>query len=73
MLENFIGKQKIDLIISKDTDRLIEKEAIQKGVELNLNKIKLDKYFNECDKHIQRIEEAYSDVKDIIPISASKY
>ena len=71
-LQKIIGEQKIDLIISKDKDRLIEIEA-KKGVELNLDKIKLKKYFNECDKHLQRIEEAYTDIKDSIPLTVEKY
>ena len=33
-LEEKIGEQKIDIIISKDINRLIEKEAIEKGVEI---------------------------------------
>ena len=39
-LDNAIGSQKVDLIFARDADRLIEKEAI-KGVEMNLDKIKL--------------------------------
>ncbi|MCD6432897.1 MAG: hypothetical protein J7L21_02540, partial [Sulfurimonas sp.] len=73
ILESMIGEQKIDLVIAKDEQRLIEKEAVEKGVELDLSKIKLQKYFNECDKHLQRIEEAYSDIKNILPISSFKY
>jgi len=68
-----IGEQKIDVIISRDKTRDIEKEAIIKGVKLDLDKIKLQKYFNECDKHLQRIEEAYSDIEDSIPLSVEKY
>jgi len=33
-LEDTIGEQKIDIIISKDTNRLIEQEAIKNGIEL---------------------------------------
>jgi len=33
-LKGYIGEQKIDVIISKDKNRLIEKEAIKYGVEL---------------------------------------
>ena len=40
---------------------------------MDLNKIKLQKYFNECDKHLQRIEEAYTDIKDSIPLTVQKY
>lgn len=71
-LKEIIGEQKIDLIISRDKRRLIEIEA-QKGIELNLNNIKLKKYFNECDKHLQRIEEAYADIKDSVPLTVEKY
>ena len=33
-LKQKIGDQKIDVIISKDQNRLIEQEALQKGVRL---------------------------------------
>ena len=72
-LKEDLGEQKIDLIISKDKRRLVEQEAIQKGVELNINAIKLEKYFKECDKHLQRIEEAYGDMQSFIPLSVDKY
>ncbi len=71
-LKKSIGEQKIDLIISQDENRLIEIEA-SKGIELDFEKIKLKKYFNECDKHLQRIEEAYGDIKDSIPLTVQKY
>ena len=71
-LQNHIGEQKIDLIVSYDNNRLIEIEA-KKGIELDLDRVKLQKYFNECDKHLQRIEEAYSDVEEIIPLRVEKY
>jgi len=71
-LKNIIGEQKIDLVLSSDKDRLIDIEA-KKGVELDLNKIKLQKYFNECDKHLQRIEEAYSDIASVLPLTVEKY
>jgi len=71
-VKNVLGEQKIDVVFSKDSTRLIELEA-KKGIELNLNSIKLTKYFNECDKHLQRIEEAYSDICSQLPISVEKY
>lgn len=71
-LKNIIGEQKIDLLLAKENNRLIELEA-KKGIELELNKIKLQKYFNECDKHLQRIEEAYSDINPILPLTVQKY
>ena len=33
-LEDTIGEQKIDLVVSKDTRRPIEQEALQKGIRL---------------------------------------
>jgi len=71
-LQMMIGEQKIDLIFSHDSTRLIETEA-KKGIELDLDKIKLQKYFNECDKHLQRIEEAYTDIESSIPLTVEKY
>jgi len=71
-LQEHLGEQKIDLVISQDSNRLIEMEA-KKGIELDLDKIKLHKYLNECDKHLQRIEEAYSDIEESIPLSVGKY
>lgn len=73
LLETMIGEQKVDLIIAYNSNRLIEHEAKTKGIELNIEKIKLDKYFNECDKHIQRINEAFDDMKTTIPLNANKY
>jgi len=73
ILKEKIGYQKIDVIISKDKTRAVEQEAINKGIELNVDKIKLQKYFNECDKHLQRIEEAYGDIEESLPLSVVKY
>lgn len=71
-LQDVIGEQKIDLVISSDKNRLIEREAI-KGMELDIEQIKLQKYLNECDKDLLRINETYEDIKDMIPLSVSKY
>ena len=68
-----LGEQKIDVILAKDPTRPIEIEAKNKGVELNLEKLKLKKYINECENHIQRIEEAYEDLESNIPLDADKY
>ncbi len=73
LLEKKLGVQKIDIVFQKDVERNIEKEALNKGVELDILTIKLNKYFHECEKHIQRIDEAYEDMKNIIPLSAQKY
>ncbi len=73
-LDEMLGVQKIDLIISKDKDRAIEQEAINKGINLmDIEKIKIDKYINECNKHKQRIEESFDEIQAIFPIAASKY
>ena len=71
-IKEVLGEQKIDVVFSTDSNRLIEIEA-KKGIELTLNSIKLTKYFNECDKHLQRIEEAYGDIYSKLPISVDKY
>jgi len=72
-LERSLGEQKIDVVIAKDKNRLIEKEAITQGIELNLENIKLEKIFKECDKHLQRIDEAYNDMSAFMPLTAAKY
>ncbi|MCF6266933.1 MAG: nucleotidyltransferase domain-containing protein [Desulfuromusa sp.] len=71
-LQDVIGEQKIDVILASTTDRLIEVEA-KKGIELNLAKIKITRYLSECDKHLQRIEEAYADIGPLLPLSVEQY
>ncbi|MGZ8547927.1 MAG: nucleotidyltransferase domain-containing protein [Sulfuricurvum sp.] len=68
-----LGDQKIDIVFNSDENRLIEKEATTKGVQLNTDAIKIKKYFHECDKHILRIEYAYQKISPFLPISASAY
>jgi len=72
-LKQKIGEQKIDIILSNDKNRDIEREALEKGVELDINRLRLEKYMNECKKHKIRIEKSYTKVKDIFPISATRY
>jgi predicted nucleotidyltransferase len=72
-LEKFLGEQKVDIVIAKETTREIEKRAKTEGVLLDIDNIKLEKYINECNKHIQRINESYSDLKDSLPITSQKY
>ncbi len=72
-VQNKIGEQKIDVIFKIDNARTIEQDVNKQKVELDMEKIKLEKYFHECDKHIQRIEEAYEDLKDCIPLNAKSY
>ena len=72
-LDMSLGQQKIDVVIAKDKNRPIEKEAIAKGMELNLENLKLEKILKECGKHLQRINEAYSDMSTFMPLTAAKY
>ena len=73
-LDEVMGEQKIDLIVSKDKNRQIEQEAIKKGINLmDIQMIKRDKYINECNKHKIRVVESYNAVQSIFPISAKKY
>ena len=73
LLKEKIGEQKIDVVISKDTNRLIEQKALKEGIVLDEKKIRIDKYINECKKHKLRIEKSYSKVGGIFPLSALKY
>lgn len=72
-LDRALGEQKIDVVIAKDKNRPIEQQAIEQGIELNLENLKIDKIFQECAKHLQRINEAYSDMSVFMPLTASKY
>ncbi len=72
-LYEYLGEQKIDIILAKDKNRLIEQEAIKNGVDLMDNKIRLQRYLNECNKHKIRIEKSYNKTKNIFPLSSTKY
>ncbi|MDO9142568.1 MAG: nucleotidyltransferase domain-containing protein [Methylobacter sp.] len=72
-LHKVLGEQKIDVVFATDPSRPIEQQAIEKGVELNLQNLKIDKVLNECSKHLQRINEAYSDMSVFMPLTATKY
>jgi hypothetical protein len=73
-LDYYIGEQKIDVIMAKDKNRLIEQEAIKNGVELmDTRELIIQKYINECKKHTIRINEAFDEIKYIFPISGKKY
>ena len=72
-LEKLLGEQKIDVVFAIDQKRLIEELAINTGVELKEDRLILDKYFHECDKHIKRINEAFETIKTFIPITALEY
>ncbi|MGZ5077666.1 MAG: nucleotidyltransferase domain-containing protein [Methylobacter sp.] len=73
VLDMALGEQKIDVVIAKDQTRPIEKEAIETGIELNLENLKIEKIFKECAKHLQRINEAHSDMSVFMPLTATKY
>jgi len=62
LLESLIGEQKIDVVFHRDGTRPIEQEAKNKGIQLNTDTLMIEKYLNECDKHILRIEQAYKSI-----------
>ncbi len=68
-----LGEQKIDIVFSIESSREIEQEAMSKGVKLSVERIKILKYLQQCQKHKMRIEKAYSKVKDVFPLSAKRY
>ena len=72
-LNSALGEQKIDVVIAKDQTRPIEKQALETGIELNLNNLKLEKILNECTKHLQRINEAHSDMSVFMPLTSTQY
>jgi predicted nucleotidyltransferase len=73
-LDKYLGEQKIDVILAKDKNKLIEQEALRTGVDLmSLKTVKIDKYINECKKHQMWIEESFSEIQDIFPLSGKKY
>jgi hypothetical protein len=68
-----IGDQKIDIVISEDKERAIEKEALAKGIKLDIKKLKQAKIINECEKHLQRLRYAKSELKNIFPLTEQGY
>lgn len=72
-LEEKIGEQKVDVIFKKDDSRLIEQEINKQKLELSMENIKLQKYVKECEKHLLRMEQAYSEIKSILPLSHHQY
>ena len=73
-LDEYIGEQKVDVVMAKDTSRLIEQEAIRKGVNLmHLGKVKVNKLINECEKHQLWIVESFQEIQNIFPLSGKKY
>jgi predicted nucleotidyltransferase len=72
-LKQKLGDQKIDVVISKNINRPIEQEALNKGIKLNYKVINIQKYINECQKHKLRINKSHLEVKDIFPLSSLRY
>jgi len=68
-----IGEQKIDLVLSIDKRRTVEKEALEKGVNLDMRKLKTQKVIKECEKHLQRLRYAKNELKDIFPLTQEAY
>lgn len=73
LLKEKIGQQKIDVVISSDTKRLVEQEALKKGVILDEKSIKIERYLNECRQHKLRIEKSSAKLKILFPISSPRY
>jgi len=73
ILKQLIGEQKVDVVFESDQARMIEIEAKNKGIEMDIDKLKLEKYFHECDKHLQRINEAYEELQIFIPMTVKEY
>lgn len=68
-----IGEQKIDIVISSDKKRPIEEEALKKGVKLDIQKIKHEKIINECEKHLQRLQYAKNELRELFPLTQKSY
>ena len=68
-----LGDQKIDIVMVKDQERAIEKEALQKGVKLDIKILKQEKIINECEKHLKRLLYAKHELKTIFPLTQKKY
>ncbi|MDP2902568.1 MAG: nucleotidyltransferase domain-containing protein, partial [Methylovulum sp.] len=72
-LGGMIGEQKIDIVFAIDSTRLIEKTALQEGIELNIEYLRIQKVFNECDKHLLRMNDAYQDMQSFMLLNPEKY
>lgn len=72
-IKNKIGEQKIDVLFSTDKQKPIEREALQKGIKLDIQKLKQEKIINECDKHLQRLHYAKEGLKVVFPLTQEAY
>lgn len=68
-----IGEQKIDVVLSSDKERSIEKEALKKGIKLDMKKLKQEKVIKECEKHLQTLHYAKSELKNLFPLTGRSY
>lgn len=73
ILKSIIGEQKVDVILSIDKTRDIEKQGLKEGIKLDINKLKQDKIINECEKHLQRLNYAKNELKSKFPLSLEAY
>jgi predicted nucleotidyltransferase len=72
-IKSKIGEQKIDVIISSTQEKAIEKEALKKGIKLDIRKLKQDKIINECEKHLKRLKYAQNELKNLFPLTEESY
>ena len=72
-LEKLIGEQKIDIVFAQDPARLIEQVALQEGVELTIEHLRIQKVINECDKHLHRMNDAYQDMQAFMLLTPESY
>ncbi len=68
-----IGEQKIDVIFAEDPTRKIEQIAQKEGIELDEIRLRIQKVLTECDKHLQRLNDAYQDMQSFMLLSAESY
>jgi hypothetical protein len=72
-LEKLLGEQKIDIVFAKDPLRPVEIEAVNKGLKLDIVKLRIEKVINECDKHLKRLREAYAEMSSFMLLTSEKY
>jgi predicted nucleotidyltransferase len=68
-----IGEQKVDVIFAENPTRKIEQIAQKEGIELNEVHLRIQKVLSECDKHLQRLNDAYQDMQAFMLLSAESY
>ena len=72
-LERLIGEQRIDIVFATDPTRLIEQIALQEGIKLDIENLRIQKVISECDKHLLRMNDAYQDMQSFMLLSPEKY